>query len=275
MGENSHVQPWYFHLKILLYTKYENLPVWTEALIPALALVGLVAGITRRGLGAAHAGLVRFLAFYTVILTAIYAAIPYKTPWLLLGFLHGMTLLAGVGAVVLVRSVPRLPLKILVAVLLLAGVGHLGWQARRANSTFAADQRNPYNYAQTVPDLVAKARRIEELADLSPEGRKVLVQVAAPGSDYWPLPFYLRRLERVGYWDKLPEPLDAPILVLAPQLHAEAAGKLDGYFSEYCGLRPSVQLLLCVRKDLWDAFQARIRARDAASSQQKPGPAAP
>ena len=34
----------------------------------------------------------------------VYSAIPYKTPWCLLGFLHGMILLAGVGAVVLVRS---------------------------------------------------------------------------------------------------------------------------------------------------------------------------
>ena len=276
MGENPHVQPWYFHLKILTYTKPESLPVWTEALIPALALVGLAAGFTRWGLGAAHAGLVRFLAFYTVILTAIYAAIPYKTPWCLLGFLHGMTLLGGVGAVVLLRAVPQLPLKVLVAVLLLAGVVHLGWQAYRANYRFAADPRNPYNYAQTVPDLVAMAKRIEELADLSPEGRKLVVQVAAPGSDYWPLPFYLRRLEHVGYWDKLPEPLDVPILVLAPQLQPEAEGKLKRtYHTEYRGLRPSVPLLLYVREDLWDVFLARIKARDAASSQEKPGPAAP
>jgi hypothetical protein len=29
------------------------------------------------------------LAFYTLILLALYSAIPYKTPWCLLGFLHG------------------------------------------------------------------------------------------------------------------------------------------------------------------------------------------
>jgi uncharacterized protein (TIGR03663 family) len=277
MGENPHVQPWYFHLKTLLYAKYENLPVWTEALIPALALVGLVSGFTRRGLGTAHAGLVRFLAFYTVVLTAIYAVIPYKTPWCLLGFLHGMTLLAGVGAVVLVRSVPWLPLKLLAGVLLLAGVGHLGWQACRANHRFASDSRNPYNYSQTAPDTVEMAKRIEELADLSPEGRAMLVQVVAPGSDYWPLPFYLRRLRNVGYWAELPGDLDAPVIVIAPSLDQEATRRLKSAYAppQYKGLRPSVPLLLYVRQDLWDAYRARIGTRSPASSQQKAGPAAP
>ncbi|HEX2974040.1 MAG TPA: hypothetical protein VHP11_17035, partial [Tepidisphaeraceae bacterium] len=45
-----------------------------------------------------------FLASYTVLLTAAYSAVPYKTPWCLLGFLHGMILLAAVGAVALIRS---------------------------------------------------------------------------------------------------------------------------------------------------------------------------
>ena len=41
----------------------------------------------------------RFLGFYTLLMLVAYSAIPYKTPWCLLGFLHGMILLAGAGAV--------------------------------------------------------------------------------------------------------------------------------------------------------------------------------
>jgi uncharacterized protein (TIGR03663 family) len=39
-------------------------------------------------------GLLRFLVFYSIILAALYAAIPYKTPWCALGFLDGLLLLA-------------------------------------------------------------------------------------------------------------------------------------------------------------------------------------
>ena len=41
-----------------------------------------------------------------------------------------------------------------VAGLFVAGSLQLGWQARRASVTYAADPRNPYVYAQTVPDAV-------------------------------------------------------------------------------------------------------------------------
>ena len=92
---------------MLVYFRYADGPIWTEAVIILLAVVGFVAALTRKGLSAANADLLRFIAFYTLILTVAYSAIPYKTPWCMLGFLHGMILLAGVGAVVLVKLVPN------------------------------------------------------------------------------------------------------------------------------------------------------------------------
>jgi predicted membrane-bound mannosyltransferase len=113
-----HEHPWYFYLRILTFYRDAPGPWWSEGLILLLAACGIVAAITREGLGDASARFSRFLAVYTVLMVVIYSAIPYKTPWCLLGFLHGLILLAGVGAVAIVRS-----LKVLAAALLLVGVG--------------------------------------------------------------------------------------------------------------------------------------------------------
>ena len=48
--------------------------------------------------------MLRFLGFYTLLMATAYSVIPYKTPWCLLGFLHGMVLLAGIGAVRLLHA---------------------------------------------------------------------------------------------------------------------------------------------------------------------------
>jgi predicted membrane-bound mannosyltransferase len=96
----------------------------------------------------------RFLAFYTVILTAIYSLISYKTPWCALNFLLGMILLAGIGATALIRLCRKTLSKAFIVALLVAGTSHLAWEAWRASQTYASDRNNPYVYAQTLPDLL-------------------------------------------------------------------------------------------------------------------------
>ncbi|MHC5054664.1 MAG: flippase activity-associated protein Agl23 [Planctomycetota bacterium] len=155
-----HGHPWYYFLKLLAWTKYGLYPSYSEGLILALAVVGGAAAFVRRGAflrgdrdkdedaggAAAKAAapsrfawladsvgardgtdvhLARFLVGYTLMMIVIYSAIPYKTPWCALSFLHGMVLLAGVGAVALVRAMPRLALRISVAAALALGGVHL------------------------------------------------------------------------------------------------------------------------------------------------------
>ena len=122
---------------------------------------------SRAGCGDAHAGFVRWLGYYTIVVTAIYTVIPYKTPWCLLQFLLGMVLLAGVGANVLLSIARKLPVQMASSVLLLLGTGHLVWQAYRASYVLAADTRNPYVYAQTSVDVVRLEDQLQQLADAS------------------------------------------------------------------------------------------------------------
>ena len=108
-GDSPHIHSWSFYLHRLLWFHVAKGPVWTEALIFVLALIGAAAGFIRKQLGRANASFVRFLAIYTFVLTAVYSLLAYKTPWCLLSFWHGMVLLAGVGAAVLLRHARRAP----------------------------------------------------------------------------------------------------------------------------------------------------------------------
>jgi uncharacterized protein (TIGR03663 family) len=273
-----HTQPWNYYLRLLLYSRAGGGPVWSEALIVLLAAV---AGFflvfrprpapTPRALAnaPAHAtpvagsrALVLFIALYTVLLTAAYSIIPYKTPWCVLGPLHGMVLLAGVGTAGLWRSLPHAWLRGVLALILLAGGAHLGRQAWLAaqHPVFAGDRRNPYIYAHPVRDVEHLAARVTNLARLQPGGDPLIkVLVANP----WPLPWYLRALPRVGYWEEVPAVPDADIILVSSDWQAELEPRLQAeYVSSNYGLRRDEILTMYVQRGLWDRFLAAQAVHD-------------
>ena len=259
-GATEHVHPWKFYFERLLFVHVPGGPYWSEGLIVALALVGFVAALARRE--PRPTLLLRLIAFYTFWLTLIYTLLPYKTPWCLLGFYHGMILLAGAGAALLWRVCRTTGLKAALAVVLTAGIANLCWQSYLEN--FAFDSRGvpycdsaktPYVYSQTLPDALRLVDTLEALARVSPQGYGTVVEVMSPAS-YWPLPWYLRRFQNVGYWDKIPDQPPSPIMIVSSELHAafdELPGKtqlMAGYFA----LRPEVYLELYVNTNLWIAY---------------------
>ena len=268
-GQNQlHIHPWYYYLKMLLYFRFASGPMWSEAIIIILAIIGLAVAITKKGLGDTDFHLLRFLAFYTVIMTVVYSAIPYKTPWCLLGFLHGMVLLAGVGASALLRLLSKGPSRVVVIILLTAATVHLAWQGYLSTYRFSFDPRNPYVYAHTTADVFTIARRIEDVARAAPNGRDTYIQVICPGSDYWPLPWYLRSFKNIGWQNKVDDALPpAPIIIVSAEAEADLAVKLyesqppgqrDLYvqlFDAYLELRPQVELRGYLTHKLWEQVQ--------------------
>ena len=260
-GATTHVHPWNFYFERLLFFHVRGGPIWSEGFIVALALAGFIGAVRGRLL------LLRLIAFYTFWLTLIYTVLPYKTPWCLLGFYHGMILLAGAGAVLLWRACRPAWLKTAAALALAAGVAHLAWQSYRSN--FAADSsgvpyfdsaQTPYVYSQTLPDALRLVFTVEALAHVSAQGYGTVMEVMTPES-YWPLPWYLRRFTNVGYWDNIPHPPpvpigSVPIMIVSTELHAafdEGPDKthlMAGYFA----LRPQVFLELYVQTNLWAAY---------------------
>ena len=256
-GESPHIHPWYFYLQRLAWFHPVKGPVWSEALILILALLGTLISLTRK-----DSPFLRFLALYTIILTAIYTAISYKTPWCLLGFYHGMILLAGIGAAAIIEHVRARTIQIPVALILLAFAAQLTTQTWRATHSYAADQRNPYVYAQTVPDILNLVRRAERIAAVSPAGFQTIVKVIAPESDYWPLPWYLRRFQHIGWYDKIPEDPFAPIIIVSSHFDARLDDKSDRKWimAGLTELRPRQFFELYVELDLWKKYVETLPA---------------
>jgi len=277
-AESLHDHPWYWHLAVLTYSPLVTgvwsgpwWAEWSEGLILGLALAGIVAALTGRGLGRTRRPLARFLAFYTIFLTAAYALIRYKTPWCACSFLHGMVLMAGIGAVAVVRWVPTRLLKVLVALVLVAGAVHLGWQAYLGSLTsrFCANQRNPYVYAHTAPDAMRLVRRVQEVAEVSPHGRDMIIKVITP-ENYWPLPWYLRGFnqDHVGYYHEVPDDCDASVIITSPEWTEQIDARTKDEYNRNCvyGLRPRVLMAVWIRQPLWDALVEKWSAEQQANA---------
>jgi uncharacterized protein (TIGR03663 family) len=253
-GHSPHIHPWYFYLQRLAWFHPAKSPVWSEGLILALAAAGAFVSLRRK------APLALFIAIYTIILTAAYSAISYKTPWCLLNFLFGMILLAGIGASALIAALPNRITKTLALATLFVLSAQLAYQSYRASFVMAADRRNPYVYAQTVPDLLNLVEKVESIAAFSAQGADTVVKIISPGGDYWPLPWYLRRFKNVGWYDKMPDDPFAPIIVAAAQMDARLDEKSDKKWIMvgYTEMRPQKFLELYVEAELWKKYVASL-----------------
>jgi len=260
-GESPLIQPWYFYLERLVFFHSGRGPIWSEGLILGLAVAGSIAAFTGKGLAGANAGFIRFLAFYTLLLTIIYSGIAYKTPWCLTSFWDGMILLAGVGAAAVVRWTRRRWTKIGVGILLLACAGQLAVQAWQASLSHGADRNYPYGYAQTSPDVLNLVEEVDAVAKLPPEGRDMPVKVIAPGSDYWPLPWYLRGFNQAGWWAEMPADPYAPVMIVSAKFHAGLDEKKTHVMAGLFELRPGIFFELYVRSDLWRAYLNAAKTR--------------
>jgi uncharacterized protein (TIGR03663 family) len=260
-GHSPHVHPWYFYLQRLAWFHPVKGPGWSEGLILFLASVGGISALRQRA-----SALPVFLTIYTILLTGAYSVIAYKTPWCLLSFLFGMILLAGFGASTVAANFKRGTAKYLAWTALVLLSAQLAWQAWRASFVYASDRRNPYVYAQTVPDLLNVVEKVDAVARAGAEGYDTVVKVIAPGGDYWPLPWYLRRFKKVGWYEKLPSDPLAPIIIVASELEARLDETSDHKWimAGLTELRPEKFLELYVKLDLWKKYlESRPAAVDA------------
>jgi uncharacterized protein (TIGR03663 family) len=261
-----HFHPWHYYLRLLVHFPARGTPVWTEGLILVLAAAGCAAGWVAKGVPGVDSRVLRFLGFYTLLMLVLYSAIPYKTPWCLLGFLHGMILLAGAGAVFLVRASRGVAMKALVCVLLGSAVAHLGWQAFSGSFRFAADPRNPYVYAHTGTEVFEIVGRLKDLARAHADGSSMPLQIISR-ENLWPLPWYLRGYSGVAWWNGVSETApNAPVIVVTPDMEPALVRKLYelpppgkrelyvGIFERPVELRPQVELRGYAAKTLWDDF---------------------
>jgi len=243
-AESAHVHPWYYYLQVLAYWKTAPGPFWSEGLILALSLAGLICVLAGRTVDGGDRTFLRFVLGYTVLMTVIYSVIPYKTPWCLLSFLTGLIMLAGFGTVSIMGLLGNRLLQGVFAILIVLATWNLGRQAWVGSTRFGADPRNPYVYAHTVPDFLNLVKRIDVLGKIHPDGRRMLIAVVAGPHEMWPLPWYLRAYPEKGFWQdskELPETMRPVVAVVSADQQEAVLARLGGnYHAEFYGLRPGV-----------------------------------
>jgi uncharacterized protein (TIGR03663 family) len=260
----AHAEPWFYYVRMLAYSHFDRGPVWSEAFVLALAVAGSIFAFGSEPGKDGHPRLVRFVFFFTISAAAVYSLIPYKTPWNAVPFYAGVVLLAGNGAGMLWRAGKYFLVKVGILALFAPGIVNLAYQDYRANFVDYANPTNPYVYAQTSLDFLKLVKTVDGLAAASPERDAMLIMVVAPPEETWPLPWYLRRFKRVGYWTDAAQAGDlraAPVVIASASNTDEAGRALSpGYQSSFFGLRPEVILSLYVRQDLWDAYLRSARS---------------
>ena len=166
--------------------------------------------LTTAGLWAAlrdRRPLTLFLALDAALMIAVHAALPYKTPWLVLSQLLPLTLLAGCGARDLLEHWhragsarnPLLP-ALLFALLCVP-------QSLALNFFRPADPAEPLAYHHTGPEQVLLAREIQDLLLRLPRELDPEVLVCLPY--YWPLAWYLRDAQAIRF-EQSPVPSESP-----------------------------------------------------------------
>ncbi len=113
-------------------------------------------------------------------------------------------------------------------------LGSLFQQTWRAAFLRPADARNPYAYVHSSPD-VFKFRALVEAA-LAHHGDQ---PVRIISEEYWPLPWYLRGLPRIGYWATAPDDCDGTLVIASAAQADVVKARLGGsYHESVLGLRP-------------------------------------
>jgi len=271
-GEGSsgiHDKPWWYYLQIITHFNKTVGPVWTEGIIIPLCIIGIISFVlklviifikrtcsqTERTTIAINIFL--FISFFSTFL--LFSLIPYKTPWNILFPLLGMIIFAGVGFQFFWFTFRRIWLRIILFILLFIGAIHLGYLTYQGNYIYYADISNPYVYAHTTTSLVKMMGRIYELSDiLKHENREPIVFVISSNNDYWPIPWYLRKIEKKGFWQEIPitEDIKVPFIIISPEFSERLEELLSNspYMKEVYSIRPGVFRYLYIEQQLWDKF---------------------
>jgi len=268
----KHIHPWYYYFQILLFWHEGAGPIWNELVIVIPAIAGCFLSFFGNVPGDRRFR--QFIAVYIVVMAAVYAAIPYKTPWCMLGFLQPMTLMAGL-AVAWCFSKITARFKPLLFILAAAGCAYLGYLTLMSNFRYYDHPANPYTYSHPTGDVFKIDEKLDDLARAS--DRPLIVRVIYPDHEYWPLPWYFRDLPKTGWHSEVTDKIgDADIIIADLRLRPpitevlyehRVPGQRNLYvpaFAQWQRLRPGARVQMYVRATLWQRMrQIPLRAGSA------------
>lgn len=241
-----------YYLQLLMMPQKSAGLWWFGTPVLLLAFVALAMTFRNDGMPVQQRAFVRFLGWSALFHFLIYSLISYKNPWLAcLPWAH-VCLLAGfslAGYTRLTRA-PRIAIAVLAAACLVTQFK----QARFATGRLSADERNPFAYVPTRRDVENLETWLSRLREMTPAD--ALEPVAVIGADYWPLPWYLRSFEKIGYWKEAPENLaEMPLVFTMPDAAEQVSHMLSSsHVALPRGLRPDVPVIFYMRNDIWELW---------------------
>jgi len=218
-----------------------------EAPVFLLSALGLVIAFVK----ARHRFAI-FAALWALGLFAAYTLIPYKTPWLALSFLLPMCITAGYGIGQLASGKSN-ESRFAAFALGLAAACVMSYQTYDLNFVRYDDDQMPYVYAHTKREFLEMMQAIDHYAQKSGKGKDAQIDIVSP--DYWPMVWYTKDYSHANYWGKIVDIKDADMIVAKKDEQDEEVIRKFSARYEYAGsyaLRPGVDLILLVRKDLAD-----------------------
>lgn len=227
----GHEKPWWYYLSLFGWQQSGGL-LFQQLAFSLLAAAGLGVAVF-----SAPRPLLRWSAGYLLVLLAVLSFPAYKTPWHAVHLVPGLALLAaGALSALPARTYPLAFGAGLAFAVLLSQFTQVRLTAFRR----PADERNPYAYVHSSPDVLKVRPRVESALASNVSG-----PVRVISEEVWPLPWYLRGLAGVGYWNAVPAECDAPLVIASAGLADAVRARLHGeYDVAYLGLRPGFTLVL-------------------------------
>lgn len=216
---------------------------------PILILGFLGAGVA---LVRAKHRLAMFIALWAIGLFAAYNIIPYKTPWLALSFYLPLCLAAGYGIGELIGA-RKTVLKAAGCLLAVLAAAVLAYQTYELNFVRYDDEEMAYVYAHSKRQMLDLVKQIEHYAEKSEKGKDATIEIVSP--DYWPMTWYLKDYSHANFNGALVEANTAEMIVAKKADQDTAVIQKYSAHYKFVGvypLRPGVDLVLLVRKDLAD-----------------------
>jgi uncharacterized protein (TIGR03663 family) len=245
----GHDKPSGYYLQLLALPAKSGGIWWFGTPVLVLALLGLVSSCRRLE----GRFVIRFIAYAALGHFAIYSLIAYKTPWLAcLPWAH-VCLLAGFGLAGF--SSHQAWKKTALCLLVFVTLATQFHQSRQATGRFASDDRNPFAYVPTRNEMDGLEPWLKQLQQVAPDG--TLEPIGVIGSDYWPLPWYLRSFGKIGFWPTPSADLTRlPLVFAMPEVDNAVSGQLQqSHTALPRGLRAGVPVTLFVRNDIWKLWK--------------------
>jgi len=262
-GSNTeHIQPFYYYFSLVSFRIVDEV-FFSELPILMFFIFGLARAFSNTNKNSNGIQFIRFLSIFTVIMTVIYSAIPYKTPWTMMSFWQGMILIAAFGFAELLKFIPKANWY-----LLLSLIGIFMFVQSYYNSiVYSSNPQNPFVYSHAGNDVKTIESFLTKVTAVQSEYINMSIYIAADKNDYWPLPWYLRKFKNTSWNDRINENVcKFPIVIASPELEGELietiytkapAGHVNLYvplFDKYVEIRPGKEIRGYIRKDYFDNY---------------------